>query len=407
MNCRHCQTPLEHVFLDLGSTPPSNAFLTEEDLQQPEASYPLRLFVCTKCWLVQTEDFVAANDLFRPDYAYFSSTSKTWLEHAARYCQMAQSRFSLDNDSFVIEIASNDGYLLKNFVSSNIPCLGIEPTSDTADAAERLGIPVLRSFFGETLACKLADEGKQADLLIANNVYAHVPDINDFTHGLRSLIKPQGVITLEFPHLMRLVESRQFDTVYHEHFSYFSLLTVRRIFEKADLRVFDLEELPTHGGSLRLYGCRKEAEHPESPAVTALLAEETRRDMNTLNYYTAFQSETNAVKDDLLAFLQEQKRLGKTVAGYGAAAKGNTLLNYVGVKPELLPFVSDAAPSKQDRFLPGNHIPILPPDAIEENHPEYVLILPWNLAEEIEAQLAFIREWGGKFVTAIPSLEIK
>jgi hypothetical protein len=407
VNCRHCQSNLDHLFLDLGNTPPSNAYLTEEDLSRPETSYPLRLFVCTECWLVQTEDFVATNELFRPDYAYFSSTSKTWLEHAALYCQMAKRRFSLDQDSLVIEIASNDGYLLKNFVASDIPCLGIEPTSDTADAAEQLGIPVMRSFFSATLGRKLADEGKKADLIIGNNIFAHVPDVNDFAKGLRVLIKPQGVITLEFPHLMRLVESRQFDTVYHEHFSYLSLQTVLNIFEKAGLRIFDVEELPTHGGSLRLYGCRKEAEYLETPAVASLLAEETRRGMNALNYYTNFQPQADAVKNDLLAFLQKQKKLGNTVAGYGAAAKGNTLLNYAGVKPELLPFVSDAAPSKQDRFLPGNHIPILPPDAIEKNHPEYVLILPWNLADEIQSQLAFIREWGGKFVTAIPSLEIK
>jgi hypothetical protein len=406
VNCRHCQTPLEHVFLDLGSTPPSNAYLTEENLQQPEASYPLRLFVCTECWLVQTEDFVAANDLFGPDYAYFSSTSSSWQEHAASYCEMAQSRFSLDSDSFVIEIASNDGYLLKNFVSSNIPCLGIEPTSSTADAAERLSIPVLRSFFSETLARKLVDEGRQADLLIGNNVYAHVPDVNDFTQGLRSLIKPQGVITLEFPHLMRLVEFRQFDTVYHEHFSYFSLMTVHRIFKKAGLRIFDVEELPTHGGSLRLYGCRKEAEHPTTPTVAATLAEETHRGMNTLSYYTAFQSEANAVKDDLLAFLLEQKRLGKTVAGYGAAAKGNTLLNYAGVKPDLLLCVYDAAQAKQHKFMPGSHIPILPSGEIASALPDFVLILPWNIAKEIRLQNARLEKKGARFFTAVPRLQI-
>jgi hypothetical protein len=406
VNCRHCQSNLDHLFLDLGNTPPSNAFLTEEDLGRPETSYPLRLFVCAECWLVQTEDFVATNELFRPDYAYFSSTSKTWLQHAALYCQMAKRRFSLDQDSLVIEIASNDGYLLKNFVASEIPCLGIEPTSDTAGAAERLGIHVIRSFFDEPLGRKLANEGKEADLLIGNNVYAHVPDVNDFTQGLCSLIKPQGVITLEFPHLMRLVESRQFDTVYHEHFSYFSLLTVRRIFEKAGLRVFDVEELSTHGGSLRLYGCRKEAKHTETQAVSSLIAEEIRRGMNTLNYYTAFQPMADVVKGNLLAFLQNEKKTGNTVVGYGAAAKGNTLLNYAGVKPDLLPFVSDAVLSKQGRFLPGSHIPILPPEYIKRKEPDFVLILPWNIAEEIKSQLSFIKAWGGNFVTAIPDLKI-
>ena len=406
MKCRHCQAHLEHLFLDLGNAPPSNAYLEKEDLARQETTYPLRLFVCTECWLVQTEDFLAANDLFRPDYAYFSSTSSSWLEHAASYSKMVQSRFSLDKDSFVVEIASNDGYLLKNFVSSNIPCLGIEPTSDTADAAEHLGIQVIRSFFDENLGRKLADEGKSADLIIGNNVYAHVPDVNGFTRGLSSLIKPQGVITLEFPHLMRLVESRQFDTVYHEHFSYFSLLTVRRIFEKAGLRIFDVEELPTHGGSLRLYGCRKEAKYLETTSVASLLAEETRRGMNALNYYATLQSHADLVKSDLMAFLHRQKKLGNTVVGYGAAAKGNTLINYAGITSELLSEVSDSAPSKQGHFLPGSHIPIVSPESIKKIQPEYVLILPWNLAEEIRNQLKYIRKWGGQFVSAIPKLKI-
>ena len=406
MNCRHCAQPLEHVFLDLGFAPPSNAYLTADDLHAPETWYPLKLYVCTHCWLVQTEDYARADDLFRPDYAYFSSTSSTWIEHARRYVEAMRERLALGADSFVIEVAANDGYLLRHVVAADIPCLGIEPTASTAAAAEQLGIPVLREFFGEALARQLAAQGRQADLIIGNNVYAHVPDINDFTHGLKAALKPGGTITLEFPHLMRLIEHTQFDTVYHEHYSYLSLHTASRILEAAGLRVFDVGELPTHGGSLRLFACHAEDARATTAAVGALLTEESRRGLQRLDTYAGFQPRAERIKDDLLHFLIRQKRVGKKVAAYGAAAKGNTLLNYAGVKPDLLPFVCDAAPSKQSKFLPGSHIPILPPDALRERTPDYVLILPWNIAPEIRRQNVHLPALGTRFVTAVPEIRI-
>jgi SAM-dependent methyltransferase len=405
MNCRHCHHPLHHVFLDLGYAPPSNAYLGEADLHKPERYYPLKLFVCEQCWLVQTEDYAQADELFSPDYAYFSSVSRSWLEHAARYADMATKRLGLNKDSLVIEVASNDGYLLKNFVAAGIPCLGIEPTASTAEAAEKLGIPVLREFFGERLARRLVSEGKQADLILGNNVFAHVPDINDFTAGLRTALKPGGTLTLEFPHLMRLIEHTQFDTVYHEHFSYLSLYSVTRIFAQAGLRVCDVEELPTHGGSLRVYGCHADDRRADGAAVAAVLAEEARRGMRTLGGYLSFQARADRVKDDLLLYLIEQKRAGKRVAAYGAAAKGCTLLNYAGVKPDLLPYVCDAAPSKQGKYLPGGHVPILPPAVLDERKPDVVLILPWNIQAEVTQQLAHVREWGGQFVVAVPEIK--
>lgn len=406
MNCRHCSAPLEHTFLDLGFAPPSNAYLTREDLDRPEKYYPLKIKVCDQCWLVQTEDYAQADELFNSDYAYFSSTSTGWLAHAARYAEQMTQRLGLSQDSLVIEVASNDGYLLKNFVAAGIPCLGIEPTASTAEAAERLGIPVMREFFGQQLGKQLATQGKQADLIAGNNVYAHVPDINDFTRGLKAALKAGGTITLEFPHLMRLLEHTQFDTVYHEHFSYLSLYTVIRIFNAAGLRVWDVEELPTHGGSLRVYGCHGDDARQISSAVSAMLAEEASHGLQALATYQHFQTKADRIKDDLLVFLIEQKRAGKKVAAYGAAAKGNTLLNYAGVKPDLLPFVCDAAAAKQGKFMPGSHIPILPPAALAEQRPDYVVILPWNLSTEVERQLVYIREWGGKFVTTVPSLKV-
>jgi len=405
MNCRHCHNPLEHVFLDLGFAPPSNAYLTAADLAKPEVHYPLKLNVCAHCWLVQTEDYAQADELFASDYAYFSSTSSTWLEHAARYCRDITAALALDKSSFVIEVASNDGYLLRNFVAAGIPCLGVEPTAGTADAAEALGIPVLREFFGESLAQRLADEGRRADLIAGNNVFAHVPDINDFTKGLCAALKPGGTITLEFPHLLRLIEHIQFDTVYHEHFSYLSLYTVARIFEGAGLRVFDVEELLTHGGSLRVYGCHCDDPRPVGATVAKVLADEERHGLRKLSVYHDFQHRVDRVKDNLLTFLIEEKRVGRTVAAYGAAAKGNTLLNYAGVKPDLLPFVCDAAPSKQGKYLPGSHIPILSPDALRRETPERVLILPWNIAHEVVRQHAYVREWDGKFVVAVPEIK--
>jgi len=407
MKCRHCRTPLSHNFLDLGFAPPSNAYLKQSDLSKPEKYYPLKIKVCDYCWLVQTEDYAQADELFSPDYAYFSSTSSSWLTHAKFYAEQMTQRLGLSSDSLVIEVASNDGYLLKNFVAAGIPCLGIEPTASTAAAAELLGIPVLREFFGEALGKRLAAECIQADLIAGNNVYAHVPDINDFTLGLKSALKLGGTITLEFPHVMRLIEHTQFDTVYHEHFSYLSLYTVNRIFQEAGLRVWDVEELPTHGGSLRIYGCHQADSRLTTNAVETLLRREAEAGLQILEPYASFQARANKVKDDLLEFLIQQKRAGKKVAAYGAAAKGNTLLNYAGVKPDLLPFVCDAASAKQSKYTPGSHIPILSPEAIQQAQPDFVLILPWNIADEVMKQNIFIREWGGRFVTSVPELVIQ
>jgi SAM-dependent methyltransferase len=406
MKCRHCESPLTYTFLDLGFAPPSNAYLKLADLAKPEKYYPLKIKVCDVCWLVQTEDYTQADELFSPDYAYFSSTSSSWLLHAANYAKEIIRQLNLTKDSLVIEVASNDGYLLKNFLIEGITCLGIEPTASTATEAEKLGIPVLCEFFGETLGMDLAAQQKQADLIIGNNVYAHVPDINDFTRGLKAALKPGGTITLEFPHLMRLIEHSQFDTVYHEHFSYLSLYTVQRIFRAARLRVWDVQELPTHGGSLRIYGCHSDDNRKETDSVTHLLAMEQNRGLQIIETYQEFQAKADRVKNDLLAFLIEQKLAGKSVGAYGAAAKGNTLLNYAGVKPDLLPFVCDAAFAKQGKFMPGSHIPILSPEVLINNRTDFVLILPWNIALEIKDQNANIANLGTKFVTAIPKLVI-
>jgi len=406
MNCRHCRTPLQHSFVDLGFAPPSNAYLRAKDLSRPEVHYPLRVKVCDRCWLVQTEDYASSEELFSPEYAYFSSTSRSWLEHAAGYSQMITRRLRLGPESFVIEIASNDGYLLRNFVAAGIPCLGIEPTEGTAAAAEALGIPVTREFFGEALGTSLKEGGRQADLIAGSNVYAHAPDITDFTRGLAAALKPQGTITLEFPHLLPLIEHTQFDTIYHEHFSYLSLTAVTTIFAAAGLRVFDVEELPTHGGSLRVYGCHEAAEIATDDRVDAMRRREDRFGITRLETYTAFQTRADRVKDDFLAFLIEQKRAGRQVAAYGAAAKGNTLLNYAGVRPDLLPYVCDAAPSKQGKFMPGSHIPIRSPEALRSSPPDMVVILPWNIAGEVRSQLADLSGNGTSFVTAVPALAL-
>jgi len=406
MNCRHCGTTLTHTFVDLGFAPPSNAYLTEADLSKPEKYYPLKVMVCDRCWLAQTEDYADAGELFSAEYAYFSSTSKGWLAHAKRYAEQMTQQLGLNAKSFVIEVASNDGYLLKNFVDVDIPCLGIEPTASTAEAAEQLEIPVLREFFGEALGKRLAAEGKQADLIAGNNVYAHVPDINDFTKGLKAALKPNGTITLEFPHLMRLIEHAQFDTIYHEHFSYLSLFTVSQIFASAGLRVWHVEELPTHGGSLRIFGCHADDAIQTTDTVRRILQEEAQRGMQTLAPYVEFQPRADRIKNDLLEFLIQQKKAGKIVAAYGAAAKGNTLLNYAGVKPDLLPFVCDAAAAKQEKFMPGSHIPIFNPAAIKKAKPDYVLILPWNIAEEVESQLSQDLP-NAQFVTAVPALKVQ
>lgn len=406
MKCRHCGAELTIPFIDLGCAPPSNAYLSAGDINRPEIYYPLKLRVCADCWLVQTDDYAGAEELFSPDYAYFSSTSSSWLAHARHYCRLITERLGLNSKSFVVEIACNDGYLLKNFVEAGIPCLGIEPTASTAVAAQDLGIPVLQEFFGQSLARRLATERQKADLIIGNNVYAHVPDINDFTIGLKKLLKPGGIITLEFPHLMQLIEHTQFDTIYHEHFSYLSLFTVMHIFTKAGLRVFDVEELATHGGSLRIYGCHLEDLRPDAGTITPLIDEESSRGMRNPSLYKSFQVCADNVKNCFLQFLLDQNTVGKTVAAYGAAAKGNTLLNYAGIKPDLLPYVVDRNPAKQRKFLPGSRIPIVSEDRISEKQPDFIVILPWNIKEEVMAQLAYVREWGGRFVTAIPGLVV-
>ena len=404
MKCRHCGALLTHTFLDLGFAPPSNAYLTQADLSKPEKYYPLKIKVCDQCWLVQTEDYAQADELFSSEYAYFSSTSSGWLAHAKRYAEKVTHELGLNEQSLVIEVASNDGYLLKNFVTAGIPCLGIEPTGSTAAAAEQLGIPVLRKFFGEALGKRLTEKGQQADLIAGNNVYAHVPDINDFTRGLKAALKPGGTITLEFPHLMRLIERAQFDTVYHEHFSYLSLQTVSRIFSAAELRVWDVEELSTHGGSLRIYGCHQDDPRSTRAVVNGVLEKEIEYGLQDLNTYLKFQPRADKIRDELLRFLMEQKQLGKKVVAYGAAAKGNTLLNYAGVKSNLVEFVCDAAQAKQGKFMPGSHIPIYHPSEMINRMFDCVLILPWNIAPEVVQQNAELKAKGICFVTAVPEL---
>lgn len=407
MKCRHCHTELTLPLVDLGSAPPSNAYLTEQTLHAPEKYFPLRVLVCDQCWLVQTEDYAGADELFSADYAYFSSFSTTWLKHAEKYVADMAQRFVLDADSHIVEVAANDGYLLQFAKARGIPCLGIEPTTSTADAARAKGIEIVEEFFGVKLAKKLVAEGRQADLTAANNVLAHVPDINDFVGGFATLLKPAGVATFEFPHLLRLVTENQFDTIYHEHYSYLSLIAVKRIFEQNGLNVFDVEKLPTHGGSLRVYAQRKDTGARQlSTSVAQLLEQETAAGMDTTAFYAGFQAKANKVKNDLLVFLIEAQRAGKSVAGYGAAAKGNTLLNYAGVRPDLISFVVDRNPAKQDKFLPGCRIPIVSEAHLKQARPDYVVILPWNLRAEVVEQLAYIREWGGQFVTAVPALKM-
>lgn len=407
MKCRHCGTELALPLIDLGSAPPSNAYLTEQTLRAPEKYFPLRVLVCTDCWLAQTEDYAGADELFSADYAYFSSYSTTWLQHAERYVADMVARFDLTAASQVIEVAANDGYLLQYVKARHIPCLGVEPTASTASAAREKGLEIVEDFFGVRLARELVSQGKQADLTAANNVLAHVPDINDFVAGFGVLLKPAGIATFEFPHLLRLVSENQFDTIYHEHYSYLSLMAVKRIFEHNGLSVFDVEELPTHGGSLRVYAQRADLGAREaSPNVAALLARETAAGMATPAFYAGFQAKANQVKNDFLSFLIEAKRAGKTVAGYGAAAKGNTLLNYAGVRPDLFPYVVDRNPAKQDKFLPGCRIPIVAEAYLKQARPDYVVILPWNLRAEVVDQLSYIHEWGGQFVTSVPVLKV-
>ena len=407
MKCRFCKNPLSHELVDLINSPPSNSYLHAEQLSEPEVFYPLRVFVCEKCFLVQIDEYKKANEIFDQNYAYFSSFSKSWLEHSKKYVEMMCRRFGFDENSQVIEIASNDGYLLQYFKAKNVPVLGIEPTLSTAQAARGKGIETWTEFFGTELAEKLVEKNLPADLLLGNNVLAHVPDINDFVGGLQIALKNDGVVTMEFPHLLELIENNQFDTIYHEHFSYFSFHTVREIFAAHGLTLFDVEEIPTHGGSLRIFAKHAENENLETTEnVENLLAKEKQAGMLELDYYLNFQTKADKVKYDFLSFLIEQKRAGKKIAAYGAAAKGNTLLNYCGVKNDLIDFVVDASPYKRNLFLPASHIPIVDESFIKREKPDFVIILPWNIKEEIFVQLDYIREWNAKFVVAIPKLEV-
>ena len=407
MKCRHCTSALKLPLVDLASAPPSNSYLTERTLHSPEKWFPLRVLVCEECWLVQTEDFAQAEELFDADYAYFSGYSSSWLAHSESYVTDMVARFHLGPQSRVVEVAANDGYLLQYVKARGIPCTGIEPTASTAAAARAKGIDILEEFFGKTLAKALVAEGKQADLTAANNVLAHVPDINDFVAGFALLLKEQGVATFEFPHLLKLLAETQFDTIYHEHFSYLSLIAVERIFAANGLVVFDVEELTTHGGSLRVYAQRSDTGRHELHArVAQVLEAEKASGMLRADHYRDFQGRTNRVKYELVRFLLDAKRDGKRVAAYGAAAKGNTLLNYAGIRADLIDFVVDRNPAKQGKYMPGSRIPILPEERLKQEKPYYVLILPWNLKSELEVQLAYVKSWGGKLVTAIPRLEI-
>ena len=405
MKCRHCAAPLSLPLIDLGTAPPSNAYLRPNQLNAPERWYPLRVLVCTRCWLAQTEDFAQADELFDADYAYFSSFSSTWLAHAEAYVTTMVQRLGLGPTSHVVEVAANDGYLLQYVRGRNIPCLGIEPTASTAAAARAKGIEIVQDFFGRELATRLRDEGKAADLTAANNVLAHVPDINDFVAGFAILLKPDGVATFEFPHLQRLIEERLFDTIYHEHYSYLSLTAVDTIFRNNGLTVFDVEDLPTHGGSLRVYAQRADTgQRPRQETVDVVLERERQAGLTNVASYAGLQREAERIKHDLLAFLIAERRAGRKVGAYGAAAKGNTLLNWAGVRADLLPWVADRNPSKQGKLMPGSRIPIVDEDRLHCERPDTILILPWNLRDEITAQLGYARQWGARFATAVPRL---
>ena len=408
MECRFCKTELEHVFIDLVNSPASNSFLTKEQLNEPELFFPLKVYTCHNCFLVQVDEYKKSDAIFNSDYVYFSSYSTSWLQHAKKYTDLMVEKFGLNEESQVIEIASNDGYLLQYFKEKNIPVMGIEPTANTAEVAMGKGIKTIIEFFGVELADRLANHWEvKADLLLGNNVLAHVPDIVDFVGGMKIILADTGVITMEFPHLVQLIDNNQFDTIYHEHFSYLSFHTVKQIFESQGLELFDVDELPTHGGSLRIYAKHQEDSSKSiSPNVKALLDKEVEKGVTSLSYYQNFQHKALLVKLDMTSFLIEQKVNGKKVAAYGAAAKGNTLLNYCGIKNDLIEFVVDANPNKQNKWLPASHIPVTDEDYLKENKPDFVIILPWNLRDEITAQLSYIKEWGGKFVIPIPKLEV-
>lgn len=405
-SCRFCGSALRHTFTDLGMSPPCESFLSADQLNQMEPFYPLHVFVCDHCFLVQLQEYLSPEHIFT-EYAYFSSYSDSWLAHAKAYTQLMVERFQLGQDSLAVELASNDGYLLQYFLEQGVPVLGIEPAANVAREASKKGIPTLVKFFGQELAAEMVRDGVQADLIVGNNVLAQVPDVRSFVAGMKTLLKPQGVITLEFPHLMRLMEGNQFDTIYHEHFSYFSFLTTMKIMAGFGLTVFDVEELPTHGGSLRVYaGHAEDTSHTVCERVRELAEREERAGFTRLETYFSFDEQVKESKRKIMAFLIEAKRAGKSIAGYGAPGKGNTLLNYCGIRTDFLDYTVDRNPYKHGKFLPGTHIPIFAPQKIRETRPDYVLILPWNLKKEIREQLSYIREWGGKFVVPIPEVEV-
>lgn len=405
-HCLFCNSPLHHIFVNLGTCPPSNAFLTLEQCDEPEVFHPLRVYVCDECLLVQCPFFKRPQDIFNHDYVYHSSWSSSWVNHAKDYVDHICKRLGLDEESFVIEVGSNDGYLLQHMIARGVPCLGIDPSTGAASIAQTRGIPTITDFFDTTLARRLANSGKHVDLVCGINVFAHVPNINDFIEGMCILLKPNGVITMEFPHLMRLVQDVQFDTIYHEHYFYYSLKIVEKMLEAHALRLFDVEQLPTHGGSLRVYACRKEANYKKTSQVNKILQLEEDRGMNTLFFYEHFQEKVLDIRHKVMHFLLKIADTHKKIIGYGAAAKGNTMINYFGIREDLLPLIVDSSPVKQGKFLPGSRIPVHAPAEIKKLKPDYLFIFPWNLRDEISMQHAYIREWGGKFVTAIPTLKI-
>jgi len=408
MNCRFCSAPLSNKFAELVNSPLSNSFLSRDQLNEPEIYFPLTIYACSNCHLVQVDEYKNAREIFNSDYVYFSSYSTSWVAHAKRYVESMISRFGYSKDSLVVEIASNDGYLLQHFNNVGVPVLGVEPTTNTARVAIEKGIPTLTEYFTADFAKLLVSLGKSADLVLGNNVLAHVPNINDFVEGLKIVLKPTGVVTMEFPHLLRMVEQCQFDTIYHEHYSYLSFTTVQKVFAAHGLELFDVEEQPTHGGSLRIFA-KHVSDYSKSVSsnVTWMLKKEADAGMLTREYYKSFQAQVNAIKNQFLRFLIDCQDNGRKVIGYGAAAKGNTLMNYAGLKGNnLIKFVVDAAPSKQGKFLPGTHIPVYDEHKISEYRPDYVIIFPWNLKEEIMNQLGYIREWGGKFAVFIPKLQV-
>lgn len=406
LQCRFCDTALVHSFVDLGTSPLANSYLKKENLNKMEPFYPLHVYVCSNCFLVQLPESESPEAIFG-EYAYFSSYSDTWLKHARDYTEMMIQRFGFNSKSHVIELASNDGYLLQYFKQKGIPVLGIEPAKNVAKVAQEAGIPTLIKFFGQNLAKELTAEGKGADLIVGNNVLAHVPNLNNFVQGMKTVLNPKGVITMEFPHLMRLIEENQFDTIYHEHFSYFSFSTVSEVFTRHGLCLFDVDELPTHGGSLRIYARHEnDATKPVGPKVSELKKRETTKGYKNLALYRAFGEKVKETKRHILEFLIRAKKDGKRIVGYGAPAKGNTLLNYCGIGTDFVDYTVDRSPHKQEHFLPGTRIPIFHPDKIRETHPDFLFILPWNIKEEIMEQMAYVREWGGKFVVPIPEVKV-